>query len=69
VVLNCEVSKIDYSSKPVKVMCKGGATYEAGSVIVTVSLGVLKEQAAKLFTPSLPLYKLNAIKVGKNKIN
>jgi monoamine oxidase len=63
VVLNCEVSKINYANKPVKVHCKNGTVYEAASVIVTVSLGVLKEQANQLFAPELPLEKLNAIKV------
>jgi monoamine oxidase len=69
VVLNCEVSKINYSSKPVKVHCKSGAVYEAASVIVTVSLGVLKEQANQLFAPQLPFEKLNAIKVNIGKTN
>ncbi|XP_059471126.1 spermine oxidase-like [Neocloeon triangulifer] len=62
IVLSCEVESIDFSKMPVKVKCKGGAVYEATSVIVTVSLGVLKEQAQSLFTPSLPQYKMNAIK-------
>lgn len=67
-MLNCEVSKIDYSSKPVKVHCKSGAVYEAVSVIVTVSLGVLKEQATQLFAPQLPPSKLEAIKVNNQTI-
>ncbi|XP_073701816.1 spermine oxidase-like isoform X2 [Garra rufa] len=47
---------------PVQVVCENGQSFEADHVIVTVSLGVLKEQATSLFEPGLPQNKLNAIK-------
>ncbi|CAG4934677.1 unnamed protein product [Colias eurytheme] len=45
----------------VHVKCKDGSLYSAKSVIVTVSLGVLKERHNKLFNPQLPAEKINAI--------
>ena len=62
--LNCEVMKIiwDHREK-VQVGCSDGSVYLADQVIVTVSLGVLKERAHYIFSPPLPTRKLNAIKV------
>lgn len=45
----------------VLVQCQDGSVYHTDRAIVTVSLGVLKDQAQNLFTPSLPQQKLNAI--------
>lgn len=45
----------------IKVECLDGSAYEADHVICTVSLGVLKERHVRLFTPLLPLEKINAI--------
>ncbi|XP_067266670.1 spermine oxidase-like [Chanodichthys erythropterus] len=47
---------------PVKVVCENGESFEADHVIVTVSLGVLKDKATTMFEPSLPEEKLSAIK-------
>ncbi|KAJ7394385.1 hypothetical protein OS493_000194 [Desmophyllum pertusum] len=49
------------SRYPVKIICGNGKTFDADHVIVTVSLGILKEQHMKLFSPSLPTDKINAI--------
>ena len=40
-----------------------GKTYEADMVLVTCSLGVLKDKANSLFTPNLPETKTKAIEV------
>ncbi|XP_072541146.1 spermine oxidase isoform X2 [Salminus brasiliensis] len=48
-------------SHPVRVICEHDEIYEADHVIVTVSLGVLKQHAGALFKPSLPKSKLDAI--------
>ncbi|CAK1581256.1 unnamed protein product [Parnassius mnemosyne] len=45
----------------VHVKCKDGSLYAAKSVIVTVSIGVLKERHSQLFNPPLPAEKTNAI--------
>ncbi|CAK1592509.1 unnamed protein product [Parnassius mnemosyne] len=62
--LNTEVTKIVWPqqpSTPVEVTCKDGKVYKANNVIVTVSVGVLKERHMTLFTPPLPREKVNAI--------
>lgn len=64
VVLNKEVSNIVWSNAPrdfVTVKCSDGSSYDADHVIVTTSLGVLKENYKTLFTPQLPALKVNAI--------
>lgn len=62
---NKTVSKIDWnrdsSEGPVKVTCEDGTSYLTDHVIVTASLGVLKERYQTLFNPALPLVKKNAI--------
>ncbi|GBP85622.1 hypothetical protein EVAR_62609_1 [Eumeta japonica] len=63
--LNKEVSSIQWSKdaeRAVTVRCTDETTYSAKSVIVTVSLGVLKERYNTLFDPKLPDEKINAIK-------
>jgi hypothetical protein len=45
----------------VEVVCEDGSRYYADHVICTIPLGVLKEKAASLFSPSLPQYKLDSI--------
>ncbi|VVC98690.1 unnamed protein product [Leptidea sinapis] len=45
----------------VQVKCTDGSLYTARSVIVTVSLGVLKERHHHLFNPRLPEEKINTI--------
>ncbi|XP_051565502.1 spermine oxidase-like [Myxocyprinus asiaticus] len=46
---------------PVRIICENGQSFEADHVIVTVSLGVLKDKATTMFEPSLPKTKLAAI--------
>ena len=61
------------STLPVEVTCTDGRRYEAHHVIVTVSLGVLKQgslQGGRLFDPQLPERKLSAIaKVGMGLVD
>jgi len=45
----------------VEVVCEDGSRYYADHIICTIPLGVLKEKAATLFSPSLPQYKLDSI--------
>lgn len=47
--------------KPVCVECENGDLYYPDHVIVTVSLGVLKANCDRLFSPPLPQRKLDAI--------
>ncbi|RXN11052.1 dnaJ -like protein [Labeo rohita] len=54
---NCEDERC-----PVQIVCENGQSFEADHVIVTVSLGVLKEKGATMFEPALPANKLSAIK-------
>lgn len=64
-IFDSTVTKIDYSgnSDKIKVTTENGKTYEADYVIVTVSLGVLKNEK-DLFNPPLPEKKINAIQVN-----
>lgn len=62
--LNKEVAHIKWphnSTASVEVLCKDGELYQADNVIVTVSLGVLKERHTTLFLPSLPQEKIQII--------
>ena len=58
---------------PVEVTCTDGRRYEAHHVIITISLGVLKERAlreGRLFKPQLPEKKLTAIdKIGMGVVD
>ncbi|KAJ8416679.1 hypothetical protein AAFF_G00325570 [Aldrovandia affinis] len=47
---------------PVKVLCEDGQEFEVDHVIVTASLGFLKERAWAMFEPALPEDKTGAIK-------
>ncbi|KAI5636665.1 flavin containing amine oxidoreductase domain-containing protein [Phthorimaea operculella] len=62
--LNTEVTKIEWPQEAngkVSVTTKDGTIFRAENVIVTVSLGVLKERHQNLFSPSLPQDKVTAI--------
>ncbi|XP_047522367.1 spermine oxidase-like [Pieris napi] len=61
--LNTEVTQIIWpkDGADVRVVCADGSTYTARHVIVTVSLGVLKERYETLFKPGLPREKVEAI--------
>ncbi|XP_059062083.1 spermine oxidase-like [Achroia grisella] len=70
ILLNKEVESIRWSSNQpgldssnplVQVKCTDGSLYDAKSVIVTVSIGVLQERHNTLFNPSLPEEKINTI--------
>lgn len=64
ILYNKEVVNIEWSSSKgdfVKVKCADGSVYEGDHVIVTASLGVLKENYEYLFNPNLPAVKINAI--------
>ncbi|XP_063391852.1 spermine oxidase-like [Cydia fagiglandana] len=66
--LNTEVKVIRAPQHPTEcviVECSDGSLYEADNVIVTVSLGVLKDKKSTLFSPPLPEDKQTAI----NKIS
>lgn len=68
ILLNERVTKIDYSAERVKVT-HNSTISEADYVIVTVPLGVLKNNVIQ-FSPNLPSNKQNAIqKVGMNCVN
>nr|XP_049696163.1 protein anon-37Cs isoform X6 [Helicoverpa armigera] len=62
--LKKEVSQITWPQDPnadVVVSCTDGTAYRAKNVIVTVSLGVLKERHHNLFSPTLPQEKITVI--------
>ncbi len=68
VQLNQRVLSVDHSSEKVKVT-HNGAVSEADYVIVTVPLGVLKNNSIQ-FLPALPAQKQTAIeKIGMNCVN
>lgn len=69
VILNTQVAVIDYSGEQVFVTTTGGQTYQAGYVIVTVPLGVLKNNSIR-FAPALPDAKAAAIdNTGMGNVN
>ncbi|XP_035457490.2 protein anon-37Cs isoform X6 [Spodoptera frugiperda] len=62
--LKKEVTQISWPQDPtqdVVVTCKDGSSYRARNVIVTVSLGVLKERYTTFFIPALPQAKVTSI--------
>lgn len=64
ILLNKEVVNISWSDASrdhITVKCSDGSSYDSDHVIVTVSLGVLKENFQTLFSPTLPALKINAI--------
>ncbi|KAM4624669.1 peroxisomal N(1)-acetyl-spermine/spermidine oxidase-like isoform 1-T2 [Discoglossus pictus] len=54
-------SATNMSKHPVTVLCEDGEQFPADHVIVTVSLGCLKDRASSLFDPLLPKGKTEAI--------
>lgn len=63
ILLNHPVRCIDWKRNDscVQLSCKNGAQFLADHVILTMSLGVLKEQHSYLFEPKLPIHKLRPI--------
>ena len=57
----CDESETPNGHHSVNVVCSNGKSFEADHVILTVSLGVLKEKYLSLFCPPLPIDKINAI--------
>ncbi|XP_014295470.1 uncharacterized protein LOC103569609 [Microplitis demolitor] len=60
--LNTKVYNIHYDETPIKVTTTDGREHFADHVIFTPSLGVLQKNYNRLFSPSLPAKKLNAIR-------
>ena len=61
---NKEVSLVDYSSEDqVEIHTSDGEIFKANHVIVTVSLGVLKENHKNFFRPELSIRKQRCIQV------
>lgn len=66
IILKREVNSIIWensssNSSQVTVICTDGSSYSADHVIITVSVGVLKENHRTWFKPKLPPYKVNSI--------
>ncbi|KAK6635766.1 hypothetical protein RUM44_001020 [Polyplax serrata] len=67
IIFNKEVSKINWNKEAisnvpnVQVECSDGSVYSADHVLLTCSLGVLKERALQMFSPLLPPKKLRCI--------
>ncbi|XP_046688059.1 peroxisomal N(1)-acetyl-spermine/spermidine oxidase-like isoform X2 [Homalodisca vitripennis] len=61
IIFNKTVKRIMWDRQPVEVLCTDGQTLFGDHVLLTLSLGVLKEQVSSLFMPTLPLKKINAI--------
>ncbi|XP_030767170.1 spermine oxidase [Sitophilus oryzae] len=64
IIVNKEVNRIIWNRSTddkVIVKCSDGSKYSADHVIVTVSVGVLKDVYKKVFEPALPNKKVNAI--------
>lgn len=59
--MNKEVVNINWAGDVVTLRCSDDSEYSADYVIVTASLGVLKDRHANLFTPALPEKKISAI--------
>ncbi|XP_019851354.1 PREDICTED: spermine oxidase-like [Amphimedon queenslandica] len=60
--LNCKVERISWNNKDIIVSCTNGRSFTAKHVIITVSLGVLKELVHdSFFDPPLPLDKVKAV--------
>lgn len=54
--------KIEWDvDEQINIICSDGSSYKSECVLVTVSLGVLKESHKNLFVPELPPFKQNAI--------
>lgn len=69
VLTNKEVRKIRVNENDVMVDCQDGSSFSADHVILTVSLGVLKEQYKHLFENiHLPDTKVEAIEVYKTSV-
>ncbi|KAF2898142.1 hypothetical protein ILUMI_08012 [Ignelater luminosus] len=61
IIFNKEVKTIFWDDNEATVQCSDSSIYKADHVILTVSLGVLKDRYQTLFNPELPENKKNAI--------
>mgnify|MGYP002715740472 FL=1 len=70
VLFNKEVKFIKWNKEcdknvpNVLVTCTDGSMYSTDHILLTCSLGVLKEKSTKLFSPALPLKKQLCIEVS-----
>lgn len=62
IILNTTVNKIITTSDGITIRTASGESFKADNVLVTVSLGVLKEHHNKWFEPKLPEINQKAIK-------
>ena len=75
IILNKPVKKIEWDSESenpdesVKVTCRDGTIFQAAYVLMTASLGFLKQNAETLFQPSLPGSKTRAIEVLRDGLS
>ncbi|XP_054259347.1 spermine oxidase-like isoform X2 [Macrosteles quadrilineatus] len=61
IIYNKKVKSIVWNQQQAEVICTDGQKLTADHVLVTVSLGVLKETHFDMFSPPLPMQKVNAI--------
>lgn len=54
--------KIDWKTEKIVVKCEDQSEFIADHVVVTIPHGILKARLESLFSPTLPAYKVNAIK-------
>lgn len=57
-------SSTEFDDREIQVVCEDGSCFQATFVLVTTSLGFLKKNADKIFSPILPPFKRRAIKVN-----
>ncbi len=58
--LNTVVESVEWGQQPVVVTTRGGETFRADRLLITIPLGVLQKRSIR-FTPELPAEKLSAI--------
>lgn len=66
VIFGKEVVKICWSGDQVEISCADNSCFKGQCVLITVSLGVLKNVCNEIFEPELPEFKIKAIQVCKN---
>ena len=65
-----EARGIQWTSEGVKAICSNNESFIADHVVITASLGYLKQHSHKLFDPPLPLSKIKSIEnIPMGKVN